>query len=96
MSLSTQLAASFIKTISGVAVSEKEFKRLMKALPSVNKQESVNKSNLKMLVESIENKLETQLNIDFKMFPNEIPSLGEENKPGIVAKAMEYLTSKGY
>jgi len=71
----TSFAANYIKGISGVAVSEQEYKRLMKALPSVDKQENVNVNTIKELVNTIKNKYETQLGINFDMFPTEIPSL---------------------
>ena len=80
---STAFAANFIKSISGVAVSAQEFRRLSKALPSIKNQENVNRDNLKMLTDTIKNKYELQLGINFDDYPNAIPSLkGDEESSG--------------
>lgn len=76
----TSFAANYIKGISGVAVSEQEYKRLMKALPNVDKQENVNRNTIKELLKTIQNKYETQLNINFSDFPDEIPLIGGSSK----------------
>ena len=71
----TSFAASYIKGISGVAVSAQEYERLMKALPSMSKQEGVNRNVVTQLLDTIKNKYELQLGIDFDMFPTQIPQL---------------------
>lgn len=68
-------SANFIKSISGVAVSAQEFERLMLALPGINRQETVNRNSLESLLNTIQNKYETQLGINFDDFPNEIPQI---------------------
>ena len=69
----TAFAANYIKGISGVAVSEQEYQRLMKALPNINKQEDVIRDNLKEMLKTIKNKYELQLGINFEDFPDVIP-----------------------
>ena len=71
----TAFAANFIKSISGVAVSAQEYKRLMRALPSIYNQENVNRDNLKMLTDTIKNKYELQLGINFDDYPSIAPNL---------------------
>lgn len=79
----TAFSANFIKSISGVAVADAEFKRLMNALPGINRQEEVNRDSLKSLLNAIQNKYETQLGIDLEQLKpenlrKEIPE-GEED-----------------
>ena len=69
----TAFTAFYIKALSGVQVSDKERKFLMNAMPSVYKQENVNRDNVKMLLGRLKDKYETQLNINFEDFPTELP-----------------------
>lgn len=69
----TAFTANFIKAISGVQVSDREREFLMKALPSPTNQENVNRENIKILLQFLKNKYETQLGINFTDFPDEIP-----------------------
>jgi hypothetical protein len=70
--LSAEMSAAFIKAMTGVQMSDKERQYYLKALPSVTKPESVNKDNIKSLMEFLQNKYELQLGIKFSDFPNEI------------------------
>ena len=75
----TAFSANYIKSISGVAVSEHEYQRLMKALPSVHVQEDVNRDRLVALVNVIKNKYEFQLGVDFDDYPEDVPDIGGLN-----------------
>lgn len=77
----TAFSANYIKGISGVAVSEQEYKRLLGALPDIAKQENVIKDQLPQLLKTMQNKYETQLGINFSDFPEQIPPelVGETN-----------------
>lgn len=87
----TSFSANYIKSISGVAVSEQEYKRLLKALPSITNQENVNRDNIEQLLKTIQNKYETQLGIKFSDYPNAIPT------PGTTSSATKsYINSLGY
>jgi len=87
----TSFSANYIKSISGVAVSEQEYKRLLKALPSITNQENVNRNNIEQLLKTIQNKYETQLGIKFSDYPNAIPT------PGTTSSATKsYINSLGY
>jgi len=67
----TAFSANFIKAISGVAVSAKEYERLMNALPSVNRQENVNRNSLRALLDTIQNKYGLQLGMDLSFLRKE-------------------------
>ena len=75
VAMSTAIAANFVKSISGVAVSTKEMARLKKALPSISDTKEVNIDNLRILTEGIKNQYQLQLGINFDDFPNAIPNL---------------------
>jgi len=80
LAASTAFTANYIKAISGVQVSDKERKFLMKALPSEFTQEAKNRENLKMLLKFLKNKWESQLGINFDEFPTEIPQIEQPVK----------------
>lgn len=69
----TAFTANFIKAISGVQVSDREREFLLKALPSPNNQEAVNRENVSTLLNFLRNKYELQLGIPFGQFPDAIP-----------------------
>jgi len=69
---STVFTANFIKAISGAQVSDKERTFLENALPSIKKQEALNISGIKIIVETLKDKYETQLGIDFDDFADEL------------------------
>ena len=74
LSAMTAFSAAYIKSISGVAVSEQEYKRLMNALPSINRQENVNINSIRSLLNTLKNKYEFQLGVNFEDYPDDIPT----------------------
>jgi len=82
----TVFTANFIKSISGVAVSDRERKMLQGALPSAYATREKNIANIKVLTEFLKNKYELQIGINFADYPNAIPQIGYSeslsNTPG--------------
>lgn len=79
-SASTAFVANFIKALSGVQVTDKEREFLMETLPSKYADEKTNKLRLRTLTDTLKNKYELQLGINFNDFPDEIPDISGSNE----------------
>lgn len=77
---STAFTANFIKAISGVQVSDRERQFLLEALPSINNQENVNRTNLKTLTDFLKQKYELQLGVNFDDYPDVVPNVISQPK----------------
>ena len=73
LATANNFTANYMRSISGVAISEKERKLLQKSLPSANKQERVNRNNIESLINSLRADIENRVGINVRDYSLAIP-----------------------